>query len=254
MNLNTCIFCDLSENLNTQMTITTEDGNKVMVKICDSHAEDATVRSAKEAYAVKRKKIDELMAQARALGLQISDSPSGLSIVTEQEVRRPQQKSAELDDLIDIRSENVVPTSKLAYRDFVTSGGNVSGQDISTHNSHDLGSVAGQLPNGALEGYAEMALVEGRSGQPLSIPQKRVDGTGMTRIVINKSENDSKLQDRFKKMASDSMADRTPDFARQGYQNTTRQCPICRGSGFIKQKKIDQQCPKCSGTGILTIY
>ena len=82
---------------------------------------------------------------------------------------------------------------------------------------------------------------------------------GMKRYVarcsrIIRNNIDGGLQDRFKKMANSTPSDSGPDFAKSGYNNTQRQCPICHGSGFIKQNKNSTQCPKCKGAGLISVY
>jgi len=253
MNLNQCIFCDATTDLNTSLTITLEDGSKVAVRICDVHAEDATVKSAREAYLEKRKKIDELLAQARSLGLQLSESPSGLVVATQKPEPRVMQVQPTAEAAEALEGPNVVSTSKLDGRKFQSVGGTADGVAVSSHAPLDTSSLIDQLPEGALDGQAEMTVVEGRGGQPLAIPQRRIDKTGTTRISIKKS-TDAALQDRFKKMAADTMGDRTPDFARSGYQNTQRPCPLCKGACVVKQGRQEVPCPKCNGSGIISIY
>jgi hypothetical protein len=248
MNSNQCVFCDKANNLNTQMTITI-DGISIDVKICDDHAEDATVKSVKEAYSVKKKKIDDVIAQAKALGLNISES-GGLVLASTPAPKTP-AKPAIVEEM-DVNSPDVIPTSKLKSV-VQTTGGDVAGMAIAGHSSFDVNSLSEKLPSEMLQGHAEMALVEGRSGQPLAIPKTRIDGTGTTRITIQKSD-DATLQNRFKKMATDSMNGNTPDFANAGYNNTTKTCPICRGQSTIKQNKKNILCPKCNGSGIISIY
>lgn len=249
MNNNQCVFCDSATNLNTQMTITM-DGISIDVKICDNHAEEATVKSVKEAYSIKKKKIDEVIAQARALGLNISET-GGLIVASSPASQSQPTPTVKVDE-IDVNSPDVIPTSKL--KNVVqTTGGDVGGLAIAGHSSFDVSSLSEKLPDSVLQGHAEMALVEGRQGQPLAIPKTRIDGTGTTRITIQKSD-DANLQSRFKKMASDSMNGNTPDFANAGYNNTTKTCPICRGQSTIKQNKKNILCPKCNGSGIISIY
>lgn len=251
MNIKQCVFCDNTNTLNTQMSIN-DNGQMISVFICDEHAEDATIKSAKEAYSAKKDKIQALLEQAKALGLNISETSSGLSIVQEQKqsVSVPRVVSSELD----VNDPNVVPTAKLnVNRPIASVGGEVSGHSVQSHTSFDMSSLSEKLPEEVLNGHAEMAMVEGRSGQPLVIPKTRVDGTGTTRITIQKTD-DNILQNRFKKMANDSMNGNTPDFARAGYQNTTANCPVCRGNGTVKNAGKNTVCPKCTGTGLISIY
>jgi hypothetical protein len=248
-----CIFCESDKELNTEFTITLDDGNKVKVKICDKHADEATVKSAKEAFMKKKNMLDELISKAKALGYDLNVSAGGITTVTPPK-QAPIVKTAMPSDL-DINDTSVVKTSIIdKSRGFQSVGGEANGTMVSSHASHDVSSLSDKLPDSMREGFAQLAVMEGRAGQPITVPHKRVDGTGTTRIIIKKSENDDKLQSRFKKMAQDSMTDNTPDFARAGYQNTTRSCPICKGSGIVIQQKTQNPCPKCNGSGMISIY
>ncbi len=93
------------------------------------------------------------------------------------------------------------------------------------------------------------------SGMPLVIAEKRVDGMGTTRLRITKKEDDNKLQSRFKRMAKDTTErDRTPNFAREGYQNTQSTCMMCNGDMEIVHLGKRIQCPKCNGAGTISTY
>lgn len=249
-----CIFCETDKDLNTEFTITLDDGIKIKVKICDKHAEEATVKSAKEAYVKKKNMLEDLIAKAKALGLELNVSAGGITTVNSP-TQKPQTPVPAIIPDIDPNDSNVVKTSMIdKQRTFQSVGGDAGGTMVSSHSSIDISSLSDKLPDSLREGFAQLAVVEGRAGQPITVPQKRVDGTGTTRIIIKKSENDDKLQSRFKKMAQDSMTDNTPDFARAGYQNTTRSCPICKGTGIIVQQKSQGTCPKCAGSGMISIY
>ncbi len=256
MNLNQCIYCESNNNLNTEFAITLDDSSKVQVKICDKHAEEASVKTAKEAYMKKKTLIDELLSKAKALGLELSTTSSGFTTVSSPK-QTPKQNITNIETVDTLTEEdpNVVKTSMLdKQRSFRSVGGDAGGTMVSAHHSIDLSSLEDKLPDALRDGYAQLAIMEGRAGQPITVPQKRIDGTGTTRITIKKSENDDKLQSRFKKMAQDSMHDNIPDFARAGYKDTTRPCPICRGSGLISQQRQQSPCPKCNGSGMISIY
>ena len=60
-----CVYCESSENLNTSLQVKLEDGSRVSVDICDEHAEEATIKSAREAYLAKQDKIKEVLEQAK---------------------------------------------------------------------------------------------------------------------------------------------------------------------------------------------
>jgi len=253
-----CVYCEKSTDLNTQLTVSLEDGSRITVDICDEHAEDASVKTAREAYLTKQKKIEEVLAQAKALGLDLSQTSSGLTVVKQQEqAPQPQAQPQPKPKLVqeDMDGEDVVDTSLLDHRPGMRSvGGQTELGAVASHASHTVAGQADKLDQSVLQGKAKMKLVEGREGMPLAIPEKRVDGTGTTRIKVTNVENDQRLQTRFKKMASDSMDDRVPNFARQGYANTTTNCTFCRGEGRVNNAGKIIECPKCGGAGIISIY
>lgn len=250
----TCIFCNASESLNTEMTVTLDDGQKVKVNICDEHAEDATVKSAKKAYGDRIGKLKELFAQAKALGFDLGaiqptqQAPIQATVLVPPII--PAAKPLIQIDLDD--NENVVDTDLIdRSRSFISTGGATEYGPVQSFTNYDLNGGADKLPPEARKGKAHMAMMEGRAGQPIIIPDKRVDGTGTTTIKIIKAESDATLQNRFRKMASDSLQDKMPDFVHGGYSAGVKDCPFCRGQGNIKngQKLVD--CPKCQGSGIL---
>lgn len=258
-----CVFCEQTQNLNTQLTITLEDGQKVVVQICESHSEEATVKSARIAYNDKQKKIDDVLAQARALGLNIGSIQQHGSILVaqappqQQPQHHPQQLLNEVAPEI-LKGDNVVSTDILdTRRGMVSVGGSTSHGSVASYSSIDTSSLE-KLPPEARRGKARLVSVEARTGLQIVIPETRVDGTGTTHVKIVKKEDDVKLQARFKRMASNSINNnQTPNFAREGYQNSQTHCPICRGECSIKQmvegvvKLVT--CPKCDGLGSISL-
>lgn len=263
-----CVFCEAITTLNTQMTVSLEDGTKATAHICDAHAEDATPKTVRAAYVAKQQKAEALIAQLKAMGYAVNgleQSKSGLVIPT-MDKPKPATRAAPIileaataDDLV---GDDVVSTDLLdskSSKGMLSSSqvGNMGGQQVQVagHASHDLSSVARGLPPEVRKGKAKLVVTEGREGQALVIPEKRVDGMGTTRIKITKKENDNSLQGRFKKMAADSVHhDKCPNFARAGYQNTQSTCPICRGDCIIKQAGKEVSCPKCNGSGVVSVY
>ena len=259
--MSTCIFCNASTGLNTGMSISLDDGKKVQVLICDTHAEDATVKSAKAAYHEKMQKLQALIEQAKSLGLDITSlmgapQQPAQAAPAAQPALRPQQTApkqpvvvtTDFDD-----DENVVDTSRIDIsKPFVSTGGQTEYGAVQSFTNYNLDSGTDKLPPEARKGKAHLAMMEGRAGQPIIIPDKRVDGTGTTTIKIVKAENDATLQNRFRKMAGDSMQDKIPDFAHNGYSSGIKDCPFCRGQGTIKNGTKLVDCPKCHGAGLLT--
>lgn len=251
-----CVFCNSLSNLNTEMSITVDD-NKISVHICDEHADDATVKTARDAYMRKQEEIQKVLEQAKALGLNISTTGSGLVIAESprQQPQQPQrvQQIQQIKKSISDDFENdpdVVPTTKLdSHRGMSSVGGGTEFGMVESINSFDMGNLRDKLPEEARQGVAKMTVVEGRQGQPLMIPKKRRDGTGTTVINIIKTDDQS-LQESFKRMAGDSMQDNVPNFARAGYRNTTKDCPLCYGNCEMQGR----ECPKCKGTGVISLY
>lgn len=238
------------------MTITLDDGSKVKVHLCDEHAEDATVKTARIAYMKKQDAINAVLEQARALGLNISES-NGLVIAQEapkpapqqtQVTNQPTKKSPVKNDLEN--DPDVISTERLdSHPGMLSVGGSAGNTSVESFSSHRIDGLKEKLEPSLRKGVAKMGVAEGRDGQPIMIPKVRRDGTGTTRLNIVKT-SDNILQESFKRMAKDSIQDRVPDFARSGYSNTTRTCPICRGEGEVN----GQQCPKCGGVGIINVY
>ena len=258
--MSTCIFCNTATGLNTEMSISLDDGKKVQVLICDTHAEDATVKSAKAAYHDKLQKLQALLEQAKSLGLDISSlmgaqPAQAAAPVAKPVVQRPQpiapKPSVVVTDFGD--DENVVDTSRIDIaKPFVSTGGQTEYGSVQSFTNYNLDSGTDKLSPEARKGKAHLAMMEGRAGQPIIIPDKRVDGTGTTTIKIVKAENDATLQNRFRKMAGDSLQDKVPDFAHTGYSSGIKDCPFCRGQGTIKNGTKLVDCPKCHGAGLLT--
>lgn len=252
-----CVYCGTHDNLNTQMTITLEDGKKNTVDICDVHADDATVKSARDAFQNKQKQIDDLLARAKELGLDFSQTSSGLAVATQRpQAPAPVPAEPAKSTVVGLNrnDDDVIPTSKLdSARGMTSIGGQTDAGNVVSFASYDSNSLADKLPEGARQGFAKMAVVEGRAGQPLIIPKQRVDGTGTTNITVMNKETDQQLQSRFKRMSEASMRDDVPNFARQGYQNTTTKCSFCR-EGYINTSKGKELCPKCGGSTILPKY
>jgi len=248
------------------MTITLDDGQKVQVMICDEHAEEATIKSARQAYQSKMDKFKELLEQAKALGLDLSVVQPGVGQPVQnatQAVQQPVVQAAVIEKpkpkpvtpVIEFEDQdNVVDTSLIDRgRPFISTGGQTEYGAVQGYSNYDLNSGSDKLLPELRQGKAHMAMVEGRAGQPIVIPDKRIDGTGTTTIKIIKAESDATLQNRFKRMAGDSLNDKGPDFAHAGYVDGVKDCPFCRGQGSIKNGQKLIECPKCRGSGMLAV-
>lgn len=275
-----CIYCEKQTDLNTQLTITLDGGKKVTVDICDEHADDATVKTAREAYLHHQQQIETFLEQAKALGFVVQDGPNGLAMVQPQQVPQApqpvepqpvvqpiQQQSVEPQPVVQqpiqqqpaqpqqpiTEGEGWIDTSRIDNRRMTSKGGAVSGVGVESYVHSQVGGQQDVLPNEVRRGKVRMQVVQGRCGQPLALPEQRVDGTGTTRVVVAQTEDDNKLQRRFKEMADTSRSSQDnaagPDF-RNGYSDGTRNCPICYGACTID----DQTCPKCKGLGYISIY
>lgn len=256
--MSNCVYCGVTENLNTAFHITLDDGEKVKVEICDTHADDATVKTARVAFLEKKKQIDAFLEQAKALGLNISiNNSSKLSVATNNTVANPspspqhQHRQEARPDFLE--GDDVVETDLLDRQVIKSVGGATDYGMVSSYSSISMNSLTDKLDSDVFKGKARMVMAEGREGVPIAIPGQRVDGTGTTRIRINKKEDDLKLQARFKRMAEDSMAGKV-NFARDGYQGATSTCSFCKGECYIRNGVETITCPKCNGSGIISTY
>lgn len=246
-----------------------EDSKKVDINLCEVHS-DSSIKQLKEAYNQKKTDLENLIKQAKELGYNIDMAsllnPSNKSILTATEIyvapealnfnSKPANeptKAQARQEIITEDDENMITTDIIDKKIMRSVGGSTEMGNVSAHQSYDLNSLGDKLPENARLGKVKMAMVEGRGGQPIAIPQKRIDGLGETHIMINKAENDDKLQARFKKMAQESKSDKFANFSQNGYADTTRPCPICRGNGLVKNGKIETSCPKCAGGGMISI-
>lgn len=262
-----CVFCGSSNNLNTAFQISLDDGQKVQVHICDEHAEDATVKSAKTAYLNKQKQIEQFLEQAKALGLNVTfNTGNKIDIATannpvQQQVaeRQPitERQAFRPNEMPDFDGDPnmLIDTDRLDNgRMFTSASGSTEFGMVEGHSGLNADSFTDKLSPDVLRGKAKMAMVEGREGIPIAIPEQRIDGTGTTRITIKNNMNDVKLQNTFKKMAESSIKDHGPDFAKSGYKNSTYTCTFCRGECTIRNGNKTMMCPKCSGSGIISAY
>ena len=254
--MSTCVYCGVSENLNTTLQITLDNGEKVTVAICDEHAEEATIKSARVAYTNKQKQIDDFLAQAKALGLNISiNTGNNLSVVQAPVQQAPVQQAPQYAPQQVSQAQPILEGDDVVSTDFIDNKmmRSVGGGGVESFSSFQAGSSKDKLDPSLLRGRAKITMMEGREGIPIAIPERRVDGTGTTRIKISKRENDQNLQNRFKRMAEDSIRDRSPDF-KSGYRDSMKSCPLCHESGSIRNMNQDIVCPKCQGSGVISVY
>lgn len=258
----TCVYCGSTQDLNTQLTISLENGTKITAAICDEHAEDASVKTARAAYLKKQAEIDDFLEKAKALGIEVqAQSGSGGIILAQQPIQHQAgsvvqpQSQVPVVPIVDEKEaqEGWVSTAKVdGAKGMRSVGGSTEFGGVSGHSSYQVGGED-TLGENVRRGKVKMALAEGRAGAPLAVPEKRIDGTGTTRIRIVHKESDHTLQRRFKDMAQDSRQSENnsagPDF-RQGYNESTRTCPICHGDCVIN----DENCPKCEGLGVISVY
>ncbi len=284
--MQTCVFCENGDYLDSKMEITLEDGSKVVVAICAEHAEDATIKSARAAYTERQKQIDDLIKHAKKLGLNLQlggQTPGGLTMVSMKPQNQPQilgqsnQTVAQNQDVTTSQPEQsitlmtpsegcrIVSTGAVdnssGTRSITGSAENngVSAQ-LGAFSSYRTSSMQDKLNPALLSGQVKMTVVEGRDGMPVEVPVKRVDGTGTTQVMVSKRENDISLQRRFRNMAADSNMDNGERgaFRREGYSTQNATCPLCRGKCTITQTNLagmkeQIMCPKCYGAGTIPV-
>jgi hypothetical protein len=256
-----CYLCNSPVDDNTHIILPIDNGKHIDIYLCEEHS-DTSLRKLKERYSQKLVELDDLIKKAKELGFDIDmkslndqNKPKILVATANEENSKGKAETAispraNFDSYSD---EDMISTEFIDKKTMRSVGGSTDMAQVSSYQSYDIGSMADKLPENIRAGRVKMAMMEGRAGQPIAIPQKRQDGLGETHIAIIKSENDDKLQTRFKKMASDSVRDRQANFSQSGYTETTRNCPICNGGGTVKQGKNLASCPKCGGAGMISI-
>jgi hypothetical protein len=256
-----CVFCENTTTVNTSMTITLEGGEKATVHVCDDHAEEATAKKVKAAFLARKAQIDDLLAKAKALGINIATSPSGLAVATidgQAEPVKPKQRQQQInrppvDEFAADDNSIVVPTSKIDNAAMQSVGGNTPMGNVESHSHIDRSGFNSKLDPTVLEGKVKLVQIEGRAGKPTAIPERRVDGTGTTIVSVSRTD-DASLQRRFKDMADRTVHfDEHPFMAQNGYSNTLTNCTMCRGECTIKVRGVQQACPKCKGAGTLSL-
>lgn len=257
-----CIYCGKTTDLNTSMSITLEGGSKVSVDVCDEHAEDATIKTARDKYAERQKNVDALAEMAKSLGLTLVPTGSVGLVKAElppkpRMVRQPVAPEAVIEaDQDSVDSEEFDRRVRMPE----SIGGSMEGASIERCQPINVGNqklpdgtaLSEHIPDGALKGRVKYSTIEGRNGRPQTIETMRQDGLGTTRINIVET-SDVDIQKRFKQVAdmsrSESGWDRMRHLGREGIQLVD--CTFCRASGMVKHLGSDIQCPKCKGKGIL---
>jgi len=256
-----CVLCGTVKNLNTSIGIFLDNGTKIDALICDICSENATPKKVREACNNRQKQIDDVMAQAKALGLELSGAPAKqIQVLAQVPQLQPQSVPVQpaapslpsgVSPLIDDEEGPVISTAAI-LKPLRSVGGNVNdprwgSSSVPVHQSHGLD----ELGSSVLSGKAKVTMVEGRDGMPLQLPSIIQDGTGTTRLRIRQQMDDGVLQRRFKHLGMESRWDRGADFRHSYDQDVERVCPICKGSGQTKSFGKVISCPKCHATGII---
>lgn len=260
--MKSCVFSGSTENLNTTMTITLDDGSRVEVWISDEYADEATPKAVKQAYldSIKDKenKTKELIEHAKSLGFDLtpevlqalSVQKSGEKITSNQP---NQPKAVETNDAPTkpkIKADKIEPAPGRR----VVSGAeadkplnvsvDTSGASVGIGHEYEIRSV--DKPSEDLrEGEeAEVEIIEGRSGIPIAIPTRRSGKMGTTDIRIVKGYDNNKLQADFKNLAESDVS------FKDNYRVRFVSCGLCNRTGKVRGNRT---CPKCGGAGEMQI-
>lgn len=262
--MGTCIYCGAKDNLVAQLTLTIDDGSKVSVDVCADHADDATIRTAKQKYMERMGEINDLLQRAKALGLELAPQPtaSGLLLVQStgknsaavneaaNEVMRGRRPVQELVDDPEMLDADIV--ERRERRAMVSRGGQAGAHTVESHQSIDMTDVQEQLGSDVLRGKVKMEIVEKQSGAAVAIPTKKINGLGTTTIRVVQT-TDQEMQRRFKTIAEQSKSpmgwDMMRHLGKEGVEIVN--CPICRGDGVTRNAGKEVVCPKCKGKGML---
>lgn len=262
INLDSCVVCGITEaaKLNTEFKITVDD-KQIIVKVCDTHADDITVKAARDKYNEKMAAINTLMEQAKSLGFSFDFNKT---IATSERAPEPVKTQIAKPVIRDTepvvqQDEDAIIINDLSKLDRVKLPQVQSIGQAQTYQPIDITQSIGSLGTEAVKeikqltnhGSAKVKLVEGRGRVQIPIPVERRDGLGTTRININNTMTDAILQEQFKSSAQESKEGRGY-FAQGGYE-AERQCSLCRGRGQIRAKGGYVECPKCEGSGVIQI-
>lgn len=259
-----CVFCEKTETVNTEMSVALEDGTKVSVSICDEHAEDATPKKAREAYVAKQAKINEFLAQAKALGLDVTINKGGISTAEAKPKKAPAQRQVRqeipeepleeaLDETPEIitNDEGIVDATNFDRK--VATARSVAGNlsdlgRVDGFASHNPSSLSDKIDQKLLKGQVKVERVIARDGRPTEIQSRRQDGLGTLIVSVRNTMTDVELQRRTKAMAEGTKTGHHAGF-KDGY--ALRRCNLCNGNCTVRSKGQTINCPKCGGAGEL---
>jgi len=237
MNINGCIICGSPTNLNTELTISIND-EKVLIKVCDDHADDITPKIAKKLYTENLKKIDKILAEAKKFGLVLSNDNASPILTVKQEQPQPCNSCSTQQDITINENKNIIDKQKAKQIQSMRAP-RATGDVRSTQSMMDISAIERKLP-GLENGDVEMGVASGVAGAPLVIPKTIRDITGTTTISINKSFDDNALQRRFKDMSEQSITGHIQ------FGNYGNDCQACGGSKTVN----GEICQRCGGSGI----
>lgn len=264
--MGTCIYCGSRENIVAQLTLTLDDGTRATVDVCATHADDATIRTAKQKYMERQNEIDELLAKAKALGLELSPQKTASGLIVVQNVGKNQQA---VDDVMrgdqspragqragaQAEDTGMIDSAKFEQKEqrgLVSRGGVAGSHNVESHQSIDMTDVREQIGEEALRGKVKFEAIEKQSGAMVAIPTKKVNGLGTTQIRVVQT-TDQELQRRFKTIAEQSKSpygwDVMRHLGKEGVEIVN--CPICHGEGVTVNAGKEITCPKCKGKGML---
>lgn len=244
-----CVFCNLPATATSGMSITLNNGFKIEARLCEEHSESSTVKAVRQAYEEKYINLDQYISSLEELGYTVLKP--GEVVLTQTPIKQPAATTTMVTKpKEELYEEGLISTDKfdsVKFNPTIITQGAVPAAPAGLN----ANALSEKISPAALKGSVKVGVTEGRVGMPITFQERRVDGLGTTHISINKSVTDTVLQESFKRMAKDSIADGGPDFARGGYSATTKNCPICKSQGLIRQNGQDITCPKCQGAGII---
>lgn len=256
-----CVFSGSTENLNTSMQVTMDNGEVVTVWVSDEYADTATPSAVKKAVLAltsaqsdRQKEIDDLMKKAASLGLDTSMFTKAAPIPAAPAASTPPPKPAR-QEMVPSSPKNRIIDGRAAdsrrvdpnVQGTVSALGSSVGGGGKEYEIRTTEKPSQDLKEGEM---AEIGTVKGRGGMDLAIPVKRVGKTGETKVSIIDTGGDPALQKRFQDLKHAGDRDEQFDFIHNGYQVKTVNCGLCRGTGRVMKGR---ECPKCGGAGLIDV-
>lgn len=241
---NKCIVCGSSLDLNTILNIVIDEV-KYSVAICDKHSDDTTPKQVKELVLKRIDILNNLICGLKDFGINISDL--GTISVAAKDDKIDKKIDEQKSEPIDNKSVKLVKKERIPTVRVIS--GNIEGHNIKGNESIKTEDVINETINKLnkkldikivkpITEHIEEQVISAHGGK-MTIPKKIKHNIGTTLINVVPT-SDKMLQERFKRIANNSMRDE--------HESKMQECIKCNGTGVGANTK---PCERCGGSGII---